>query len=53
MSLLGVSIEDVAFELWNGEDDVSSFAEKFLYDYPGFGELWDAETLAKALEDRV
>ena len=53
MSLLRTSIEDVAFREWSGIGSALEFTTRFLKNYPGFADIWDSESLATALENRV
>ncbi len=51
--LLKLSIEDVAFAVWNGIQNVGEFAAGFLEKYPGFCDIWEWDELATALRKRV
>ena len=46
-------IEDVAFHIWDGEQNVDKFAIWFLCEFPAFQEYWLSSELAKALLNRV
>ena len=52
-ALVKLTIEDVAFNMWDDSSAAVIFATDFLSDYPGFGEFWDSLDLANALEERV
>ena len=51
--LLKLSIEDVAFTLWDGNEPVEEFVEEFFRDYPGFTGAWNTPALVKALRKRL
>ncbi len=46
-------IEDVAFNMWNGQEDSLEFADWYLGQFPAFGNYWGVEDLAEALRDRL
>lgn len=47
-----LTIEDLAFEQWDGNEDAYIFADKFLTKYPGFEEFFLVSELAQVLEER-
>jgi len=54
MNLLKTSIEDVAFNMWNGEvDNIKDFVIIFFNKYPGFESYYSTGELEKALSERL
>lgn len=54
MSMIKITIEDVAFEMWDcSKESAKIFAQSFLEIYPGFNEYWTASQLAITLEERL
>lgn len=53
--MVKLSIEDNAFQLWNGctEESAKIFVKKYLDDFPGFQDKWDIDSLAKQLMERL
>ncbi len=54
MNMLKITVEDVAFNMWNGKvDELDSFIAEFFENYGAFDEFWEPEELKTALLERL
>lgn len=51
--MMKTTIEDVAFNMWNGENDARVFVTSFFMQYSEFEKYWNATELAKRLNERL